>query len=362
VGDSEIRFRLALPDEPDVDETRNSMVRRGTPVNGHQRDPNRTISVTEFLLQSRAMRVLSNATASLLVHHPFSVLSNRILEIWYSRPCQPISPPSCCSTNESHEPVLKAGRDRQGRPVEQRISQSIVHKAIEGQAAVMAGDAFDDLNLRQQPSLANEPNPPRDLCPPLVSTGRANRCGSSACSTPMHGSDRPLFREADLEMLTVLANTAAAKIETARLLEAGLHQRRMQEGLRVAAEIQASLLPRSPAQVPGTIWQAEPNRAKPWAAIITTSPMTEACCTWRWGTWLARAWARPCSWSNCAPQCARIGSRGRWLRPRPESTATFISTFPLTGTRPSFSAPQHDLWVRIGADDEGWETRNRRVT
>jgi len=83
--------------------------------------------------------------------------------------------------------------------------------------------------------------------------------------------DRPLFREADLEMLTVLANTAAAKIETARLLEAGLHQRRMQEGLRVAAEIQASLLPRSPAQVPGYDLAGRTNRAKPWAAIIYDS-------------------------------------------------------------------------------------------
>jgi len=127
----------------------------------------------------------------------------------------------------------------------------------------------------------------------------------------------------------------------------------------VAAEIQASLLPRSPAQYRVTIWQAEPNRAKPWAAIITTrydgSLLHLALGTWLQGVGAAmlmvelRATVRA-NWQQ-----------GRWLRPRPESTATFISTFPLTGTRPSFSAPQHDLWVRIGADDEGWD-RNRRVT
>ena len=250
VGDSEIRFRLALPDEPDVDEAKNSMVRRGTPVMGTSVIPNRTISVTEFLLQSRAMRVLSNATASLLVHHPFSVLFDRILDLVFEAVPADFAAIMLLD-QQSHEPVLKAGRDRQGRPVEQRISHTIVRKAIEGQAAVMAGDAFDDLNLRQQPSLANEPIH-RVICAPLwVSTQQGEPVRVIGVLYANARLDRPLFREADLEILTVLANTAAAKIETARLLEAGLHQRRMQEGLRVAAEIQASLLPRSPAQVPG---------------------------------------------------------------------------------------------------------------
>ena len=249
VGDSEIRFRMAHPDELDADEA-SSIVRRATPVLGTSTIPNRTIRVTEFLLQSRAMRVLSNATASLLVHHPFPVLFDLILDLVFE------SVPADFAAiilldKETREPLLKAGRDRQGRPVEERISQTIVRKVIEAQVAVMAGDAFDDFNLRQQPNLADEPIH-RVICAPLwMSTRQGEPVRILGVLYANARLDRPAFREADLEILTVLANTAAAKIETAQLLEAGMDQRRLQEGLRVAAEIQANLLPRFPARVPG---------------------------------------------------------------------------------------------------------------
>ncbi|MGB8298454.1 MAG: SpoIIE family protein phosphatase [Polyangia bacterium] len=249
VGDSEVRFRLALADELEADES-SSIVRRATPVLGTSVIPNRTISVTEFLLQSRAMRVLSNATASLLVHHPFPVLFDLILDLVFE------SVPADFAAmilldKESHQPVLKAGRDRQGRSVEERISQSIVNRVIEGQVAVMAGDALDDVNLRQDPGLATEPIH-RVICAPLwMSASQGEPVRILGVLYANARLDRAAFREADLEILTVLANTAAAKIETAQLLEAGMDQRRLQEGLRVAAEIQASLLPRYPAKVPG---------------------------------------------------------------------------------------------------------------
>jgi sigma-B regulation protein RsbU (phosphoserine phosphatase) len=63
--------------------------------------------------------------------------------------------------------------------------------------------------------------------------------------------ERVAFRQTDLEILTVLANTAAAKIENAWLLEGNMEQRRMQQELQVAAEIQASLLPRALVSIPG---------------------------------------------------------------------------------------------------------------
>jgi len=36
-------------------------------------------------------------------------------------------------------------------PVAQRLSHAVVHKVIEGRVAVMAGDVFEDVNLRPQP-------------------------------------------------------------------------------------------------------------------------------------------------------------------------------------------------------------------
>jgi serine phosphatase RsbU (regulator of sigma subunit) len=60
------------------------------------------------------------------------------------------------------------------------------------------------------------------------------------------------FSEMDLQILTVIANVAAAKIETARLLDESREKRQLEHDMRIAAEIQASLQPVKPPQdVPG---------------------------------------------------------------------------------------------------------------
>ena len=59
------------------------------------------------------------------------------------------------------------------------------------------------------------------------------------------------FTEDDLRVLTALANVAAAKIENVRLLEESLEKRRMEEDMRMAAEIQTGLLPREAPRLPG---------------------------------------------------------------------------------------------------------------
>ncbi len=51
--------------------------------------------------------------------------------------------------------------------------------------------------------------------------------------------------------LTALANVAAAKIENVRLLEESLEKRRMEEDMRMAAEIQTGLLPREAPTIAG---------------------------------------------------------------------------------------------------------------
>jgi serine phosphatase RsbU (regulator of sigma subunit) len=59
------------------------------------------------------------------------------------------------------------------------------------------------------------------------------------------------FSEDDLRVLTALANVAAAKIENVRLLEESLEKRRMEEDMRMAAEIQTGLLPRGAPKLAG---------------------------------------------------------------------------------------------------------------
>ena len=250
VGDNEIGFRLAPADEPNAAKKTDASQHGAKSGKRRRGVEDRIISVSDFVAQSRAMRVLANATASLLVHHPFPVLFDRILDLVFEAVPADFAA-IMLREGEKQELVLKVGRDRLNRPVEQRLSRAVVRKVIEGRVAVMAGDVFEDMNLRPQPSLVVDAIR-RVICAPLwVSTNPGEPVRVIGVLYASARLDRPLFREADLEILTVLANTAAAKIETAWLLEAGMEQRRMQEGLRVAAEIQANLLPRTPARVPG---------------------------------------------------------------------------------------------------------------
>src|SRR5713101_813919 len=59
------------------------------------------------------------------------------------------------------------------------------------------------------------------------------------------------FEEADLRLLTSLANVAAAKIQNARLMAEAAEKKQMDREFALAHEIQQRLLPESPPDVPG---------------------------------------------------------------------------------------------------------------
>ncbi len=59
------------------------------------------------------------------------------------------------------------------------------------------------------------------------------------------------FEEADLRLLTSLANVAAAKIQNARLMAEAAEKKQMDREFALAQEIQQRLLPENPPEVPG---------------------------------------------------------------------------------------------------------------
>jgi len=223
--------------------------RTPTPGKTGRPGPERVIRVSDFVAQNRALHVLSRATASLLVHHPLPVIFDHILDLVFEAVPADFA---AVMLLEAEQPVLKARRDRAGRPAERWMSGSIMRRVIEGGVAIMAGGAIGaDANRRAPRCAPGEPDE-RVICAPLWMSGQKGSSvrviGLLYASARREGAP---FKKADLEILTVLANTAAAKIETAWLLEAGREQRRMQQELHMAAEIQASLLPRALARIPG---------------------------------------------------------------------------------------------------------------
>ena len=59
------------------------------------------------------------------------------------------------------------------------------------------------------------------------------------------------FEEADLRLLTSLANVAAAKIQNARLMAESAEKKQMDREFALAREIQQRLLPENPPEIPG---------------------------------------------------------------------------------------------------------------
>lgn len=68
-----------------------------------------------------------------------------------------------------------------------------------------------------------------------------------------------IFTQADLELLSAIASSAAIAIENARLYQLAVEQGRLEQELRMARQVQANLLPRQTPQAPGwefaALWQ-----------------------------------------------------------------------------------------------------------
>jgi sigma-B regulation protein RsbU (phosphoserine phosphatase) len=60
-----------------------------------------------------------------------------------------------------------------------------------------------------------------------------------------------IFRQADLDLLTAIASSAAIAIENARLYQVAVEKGRMERELQVARELQAGLLPDNPPSISG---------------------------------------------------------------------------------------------------------------
>jgi serine phosphatase RsbU (regulator of sigma subunit) len=146
--------------------------------------------------------------------------------------------------------VIKASRSRKGDPVT-RVSRSIARRVLEERVSLLVPNLLEDARFRSEES--------------ILSTGiRSAMCAPLWLSSPSADLDAVIglvyldslqraasFGEEDLRILTALANVAAAKIENVRLLEESLEKRRMEEDMRMAAEIQNGLLPESAPHVPG---------------------------------------------------------------------------------------------------------------
>ncbi len=205
------------------------------------------IDATELQRQNRVLAILSKAASELVVHRPLGELFDLVLELLLEAVA---AERGAILLLEGGVPHIKANRSRSGEGLT-RISRTIARRVIEERVSLLLPNVLEDARFRSEDSI-------------LASGIRTAMCAPLWVSAAGEGPDSVIglvyvdkvqhahaFTEDDLRVLTALANVAAAKIENVRLLEESLEKRRMEEDMRMAAEIQTGLLPRGAPTIVG---------------------------------------------------------------------------------------------------------------
>jgi sigma-B regulation protein RsbU (phosphoserine phosphatase) len=199
--------------------------------------------------QNRVLAILSKAASELVVHRPLHELFDLVLDLLFEAVTAERgailllegSPPV---------PVIKASRSRLGEALT-RVSRSIARRTIEERVSLLIPNILEDANFKSEDSILAS-GIRTAMCAPLWFTATGEGKDSVIGLVYVDSLQQShAFGEDDLRVLTALANVAAAKIENVRLLEESLEKRRMEEDMRMAAEIQTGLLPREAPTIPG---------------------------------------------------------------------------------------------------------------
>ena len=205
------------------------------------------IDAAELQRQNRVLAILSKAASELVVHRPLGELFDLVLELLLEAVT---AERGAILLLEGGVPQIKASRSRSGDGLT-RVSRSIARRVIEERVSLLLPNVLEDARFRSEDSILAS-GIRTAMCAPLwvsaAGEGRDSVIGLVYVDSIQHAH---AFTEDDLRVLTALANVAAAKIENVRLLEESLEKRRMEEDMRMAAEIQTGLLPSAAPRIPG---------------------------------------------------------------------------------------------------------------
>ena len=206
-------------------------------------------SAEDLARKNRVLTVLSGAAAALLAHKPIAETFEQILDILFAAVAAERGAIAMFEGPQGAQLAeVKASKTRRGEPI-LRVSQSIARRALKEQVSILLPNVLEDAMLQSQQSIVTT-GIRSAMCAPLWHSDG----GKDSVIGVVYLDSRErthTFSEEDLELVTALASVAAAKIENARLLEESLEKRRLEEDMRVAAEIQRSMLPKGSPRIEG---------------------------------------------------------------------------------------------------------------
>ena len=231
-------------DEPDPEGTRVFSVRELSDISTRP-----AVDPVDLRRQNRVLAILSKAASELVVHRPLGELFDLVLDLLLEAVAAERGA-ILLLEGDPPLPLIKASTSRLGEPLT-HVSRSIARRAIEDKVSLLIPNVLDDVRFQGEDSILAAGIRTAMVAPlwfTAADEGTDSVIGLVYVDSLQHSHS---FGEDDLRVLTALANVAAAKIENVRLLEESLEKRRMEEDMRMAAEIQTGLLPRGAPDIPG---------------------------------------------------------------------------------------------------------------
>jgi len=187
--------------------------------------------------ENRALQIMIRVGEALVAHKPVSELLEDILDLVAANlpmdQCVLMLRDDAGGDLETRAARTQGARKGRG---EIQVSRSIISMAFEGHLSVLIDIAQADFD----PSASMISQGIRSaLCVPIGDEDNV----IGVLYADRHEGAEP-FEDADLRLLTLLANTAAVKIQQARQVSALLDAQKIKGELRIAAGIQRDFLPR----------------------------------------------------------------------------------------------------------------------
>jgi len=216
----------------------------------HARITDRSMSAGDSGRQSRVFQLLSKASAALLGQKTLPEIFEQVLDVIFE--AIPVQRSAIIMLEPSDgEAVVRASRSRgTGQPIA-KVSRAIAKRVVQQRLALLVPNILEDASLRGRKSIMGA-SIRSAICAPLWLPPRegAHEQVIGLIYADTQDFERR-FDEDDLQILTAFANIAASKIENTKLFAENAEKQRLEGEMRIAAEIQRSVLPRDAPRVPG---------------------------------------------------------------------------------------------------------------
>lgn len=244
IFDKEISSNVELTDAPSPSANVNTIMNLDDVLKKHDisttiRAAARPIDIEQIRLEHRSLAVINEVNKALLLHKPLSELLDHIMDLISENLPMDRGILMLKQGNPS-QLIPKVIRINNERLKNQKIqvSQSIINIAINKHSSLLISDVQEDSRFRAQESILKM-NIKSAMCVPLYDNKEI---------IGLIYTDRislmKQFTDEDLELLTLLSNLAAVKIENSRRIETEKEKEQMEKQLELAAHVQRDFLPK----------------------------------------------------------------------------------------------------------------------